>query len=203
MPQQQVGVNLRGRSVRALSEDDFAAIVAAGLSETLAAENAERLNLSLATVAQANADLHAPHGQDRERRVERVLTNRTIRDASFRRLVCGAYEGRCAVTRLRMLDVGSNVEAAAHIWAVSDGGPDVIQNGIALSATVHWLFDRHLITIGDDYRLIIALAKVPTEFQAVYAEHGRMLHIPANAADRPHPSFLQKHRAVFFAKNGL
>jgi hypothetical protein len=29
-----------------------------------------------------------------------------------------------------------------------------------------------------------------------------MLRIPARAADRPHPSFLQKHRAVFFAKNG-
>jgi putative restriction endonuclease len=203
IPQQQVGVNLRGRSVRALSEDDFAAIVSAGLSETLAAENAERLNLSLAIVAQASADLHAPPGQDRERRVERVLTNRAIRDASFRGLVCEAYEGRCAVTRLRILDVGNNVEAqAAHIWAVSDGGPDVVQNGIALSATVHWLFDRHLITIGDDYRLIVALAKVPTEFQAVYAEHGRMLHTPINAADRPHPSFLQKHRAVFFAKNG-
>jgi putative restriction endonuclease len=104
IPQQQVGVNLRGRSVRPLSEDDFASIVAAGLSETLAAQNAERLNLSLATVAQANADLHAPPGQDRERRVERVLTNRAIRDASFRRLVCDAYEGRCAVTRLRILD---------------------------------------------------------------------------------------------------
>jgi putative restriction endonuclease len=103
IPQQQVGANLRGRSVRALSEDDFAAIVAAGLSETRAPENAERLNLSLATGAQANADLRAPPGQDRERHVEQILTNRAIRDASFRGLVCDAYEGRCAVTWLRML----------------------------------------------------------------------------------------------------
>jgi putative restriction endonuclease len=107
--------------VRALSEDDFAAIVAAGLSETRAPENAERLNLSLATVAQANADLRAPPGQDRERRVEQILTNRAIRDASFRGLVCDAYEGRCAVTWLRMLDAGDNAEVqAAQIWAVSD-----------------------------------------------------------------------------------
>jgi putative restriction endonuclease len=128
IPQQQVGVNLRGRSVRPLSEDDFAAIVAAGLSKTLASENAERLNLTPATVAQANADLHAPPRQDQERRVEQVLTNRVIRDASFRGLVCDAYDGRCAVTRLRILDVGNNVEVqAAHIWAVSDGGPEVIQ----------------------------------------------------------------------------
>jgi putative restriction endonuclease len=129
--------------------------------------------------------------------------NRTIRDASFRGLVCDAYDGRCAVSKLRILDAGNNVEVqGAHIWAVSDGGPDVVQNGIALSATVHWLFDRHLITIGDDYRLIVAQTKVPSEFQAVYAQHGTMLHLPTKTADRPHPSFLEKHRAAFFAKNG-
>jgi putative restriction endonuclease len=146
--------------------------------------------------------MHLP-GQDRERRVEQVLTNRAIRAASFRGLVCDAYEGRCAVTRLRIVDAGNNAEVqAAHIWAVADGGPDMVQNGIALSATVHWLFDRHLITISDDYRLIVAQTKVPSEFQAVYARHGRMLHLPANVADRPHASFLEKHRSVFFAKNG-
>jgi putative restriction endonuclease len=203
IPQRKVGVSLRGRSVRALSEEDFAAIVTEGLSETLAPENVERLNLSPATVAQANADLHAPPGQDLARRVEQVLTNRAIRDANFRGLVCDAYQGRCAVTKLRILDHGSNPEVqAAHIWGVADGGPDVVQNGIALSATVHWLFDRHLITIGDDGRLIVAQTKVPSEFQAVYAQHGKLLHLPAKAADQPHPSFLEKHRAIFFAKNG-
>jgi putative restriction endonuclease len=203
IPRQQVGVNLRGRSVRALSDDDFAAIVAAGLSETLAPENAERLNLSNVTIAEADADLHAPPGQDQARRVEQVLTSRLIRDASFRGLVLDAYDGRCAVTRLRILDGRDNPEVqAAHVWSVADGGPDVVQNGIALSATVHWLFDRHLITISDDYRLIVAQSRVPVEFQAVYGQHGAELHLPAIAAERPHPSFLEKHRAKFFAKTG-
>jgi putative restriction endonuclease len=203
IPRQQVGVNLRGRSVRALSDDDFVAIVVAGLSETLAPEKAERLNLSDATIAQANADLHLPPGQDQARRVEQVLSNRVIRDASFRGLVCGAYDGRCAVTKLRMLDGRDNPEVqAAHIWSVADGGPDVVQNGVALSATVHWLFDRHLITISDDHRLIVARSKVPAEFQAVYGQHGAELHLPTKVADRPNPSFLEKHRAMFFAKNG-
>ncbi len=203
IPQQQIGVNLRGRSVRALSDDDFAAIIAAGLSETLAAENAERLNLTDATRAEADAALHASSGQDQARRVEQVLANRVIRDASFRGLVCDAYEGRCAVTRFRMIDGNDNPEVqAAHIWSVADGGPDVVQNGIAISGTVHWLFDRHLITIGDDYRLIVAQQRVPLEFQAVYGQHGVELHLPAKFAERPHPSFLEKHRAKFFAKNG-
>lgn len=202
IPRQQVGTSLQGRSVRALSEEDFADIVAAGLSETLAPENSERLNLSPVTAAQATADLHAPPGDGRERRVEQVITNRVIRDASFRGLICDAYEGRCAVTRLRIVDGNNNPEVqAAHIWSVADGGPDVIQNGIALSATVHWMFDRHLITIDEHGRLIVALGKVPGEFQAVFAQHGAILHLPTKAEDRPHPSYLEKHRAIFQAKN--
>lgn len=202
IPRGQVGVNLRGRSVRPLSDSDFTAIIAAGLSETLALENAERLNLSPAAINGADANLHAPPGQDQARRVEQVLANRVIRDASFRGLILDAYEGRCAVTRLRMVDGRDNPEAqAAHIWAVADGGPDVVPNGVALSATVHWLFDRHLITIDDDYRLVVA-SRVPREFQAVYGQHGAPLHLPAKAGDRPHPSFLEKHRLKFFAKNG-
>jgi putative restriction endonuclease len=48
------------------------------------------------------------------------------------------------VTGLRIINGGGRAEVqAAHIKPVAAGGPDVVQNGIALSATVHWLFDRH------------------------------------------------------------
>src|SRR5580704_6558844 len=40
MPIKEVGVYLRGKSVRPLSDADFAAIVSTGLSQTLAPENA-------------------------------------------------------------------------------------------------------------------------------------------------------------------
>ncbi|WP_347303669.1 HNH endonuclease [Croceibacterium sp. TMG7-5b_MA50] len=203
LPPARVGMSLRGRSVRALSEADFAAIVAAGLSETLSLKNADRFQIEHEAIVQAEAALHELPGQDQARRTEQVLTNRIIRDASFRGLVCDAYGGRCAVTRLRMLDGRDNPEVqAAHIWSVADGGPDVVQNGIALSGTVHWLFDRHLIAIGDDYRLIVAKGKVPAEFQAVYGQHGTELHLPMKPEEWPHTSFLEKHRAKFFEKNG-
>ena len=68
-----------------------------------------------------------------------------------------AYEGRCAVTRLRIINGGGRAEVqAAHVWAVQHGGPDTVRNGIALSSTVHWLFDRHLISLDQDYRLLVA-----------------------------------------------
>src|SRR3546814_10586735 len=85
-----------------------------------------------------------------ERRVEQMLVNRKIRDANFRNHVLDAYENTCAVTGLRIVNGGGKAEAqAAHIWSVAGGGPDIVQNGVALSATAHWLFDRHLITFDD------------------------------------------------------
>src|SRR3546814_1909519 len=80
-----------------------------------------------------------------------MLVNRKIRDANFRNHVLDAYENTCAVTGLRIVNGGGKAEAqAAHIWSVAGGGPDIVQNGVALSATAHWLFDRHLITFDDN-----------------------------------------------------
>lgn len=201
-PRHQIGTRLQGRSVRPLSDEDFAAILAASLSETLAPENSERLNLPQAVSAEARSHLHQPMLGIQDRRIELVLTNRIIREASFRSLICKAYQARCAVSRLQIHDNSGNPEVqAAHIWAVADGGTDVVQNGIALCATVHWLFDRHVMTIDDDYRLIVANTKVPVEFQAAFGRQCAPLHLPKNPSERPYPSYLAKHRALFWQKN--
>jgi len=43
---------------------------------------------------------------------------------------------------------GSGVEAqVAHIMSIEAGGPDTAANGIPLSGTVHWMFDRGLISL--------------------------------------------------------
>ncbi|MDB5444667.1 MAG: endonuclease [Phenylobacterium sp.] len=138
----RIGQGLQGKAMRPLADADFSAIVQAGLMETLAPDNAVRLGLGLEDVA-APFDYSAAPGIDQVRRIEQMLVNRKIRDANFRRQVCEAYDDRCAVTRLRIINGGGRSEVqAAHIWGVGEGGPDVVQNGLALSGTIHWLFDR-------------------------------------------------------------
>jgi len=39
---------------------------------------------------------------------------------------------------------------------VEHRGPDSVRNGIALSGTVHWMFDRGLLSIDDDYAMLVA-----------------------------------------------
>lgn len=194
----QVGVFLRGRSVRLLEEPDFADIVSAGLSETLDPQNAVRLGLDSTIVDPTTSALLGATGENLERRIVEVLINRKIRDASFRRSVCEAYGDRCAVTGLRIVNGGGRAEVqAAHVWPVAEGGPDMVQNGIALSATVHWLFDRHLISLTDDYGLLVSHKKVPAEIRTLFEKHAQRIRLPADQRLWPLPAYVARHREAF------
>jgi putative restriction endonuclease len=126
-----------------------------------------------------------------------------IREASFRNHVYEAYDNQCAATGLRFIDANGNSEVhAAHIWAVADGGPDVVQNGLALTATVHWLFDRYFISITDDYHLLFSAREMPEEVRALLLQNGGKLRLPSETDHWPHPAYLKKHRDKFVAMNG-
>lgn len=197
----RVGQAVQGKSIRSLSDADFDAIILAGLRETLAPENAARLALESSIVPAILAAAFDPAGVA-DRRVEQLLINRKIRDANFRLEVCRAYEDRCAVTGLKIVNGGGRAEVqAAHVMSVAAGGPDVVQNGIALSATVHWLFDRYLISIDEDYRLLVSHNRVPTELQRLFRPDGEMLHLPADRRLWPHPAYLAHHREAYAAKH--
>ena len=179
---------------------DFAAIVSSGLSQTLSPDNAIRLGLVGVEEAAQPFDSEIPPGFDQVRRVEQMLMNRKIRDANFRRHVCAAYGDRCAVTGLRIINGGGRSEVqAAHIWGVGEGGPDVVQNGIALSGTIHWLFDRHLISLTDDYRLLVSHNKVPGELRTLFEHQMDRIHLPRDQNFWPHPAYVQRHREIYMA----
>jgi putative restriction endonuclease len=196
----RVGASLQGKAVRPLDDTDFASLVAAGLSDTLAPENAIRFGLAGVEEAAQPFEYSGLPGIDQVRRVEAMLVNRKIRDANFRRQICEAYDDRCAVTRLRIINGGGRSEVqAAHIWGVSEGGPDVVQNGLALSGTIHWLFDRHLISLTDDYRLLVSHNKVPAELRGLFERQMDRIHLPADSRQHPHPAYIQRHRERFMA----
>ena len=126
-----------------------------------------------------------------------------IRDRSFRTRVVDAYEETCAVTGLRIINGGGKPEVqAAHIRPVDDGGPDIVQNGIALSATCHWLFDRHLISLSDDYGLLMSHNRVPSEFRNLFANQLHRIRLPSDQRLWPRQDFVARHREKF-AGEGL
>jgi putative restriction endonuclease len=189
------GSAIQGRSIRPISSEDFAAITLAGLRATFDPSNAARLGLDEPHCDPETTALLSAPLELQQREIRTILLNRKIRDAAFRDAVCSAYDDTCAVTGLKIVNGHGRSEVqAAHIWSVEDGGPDAVQNGIALSGTIHWLFDRHLISISNDYRLLVSHNKVPSELQSLFANQLERIRLPSRQSDWPHPVYLRRHR---------
>lgn len=78
------------------------------------------------------------------------------RGAAFRRFVPINYKSTCAITRWH-LSTATAIQLldACHIIPFSESHDDTFSNGIALSPTIHRAFDRGLIGISDDYKVIV------------------------------------------------
>lgn len=132
---------------------------------------------------------------------ERVnqITNRAVRDRNFRKTVLRAYGERCAMTGLRLINGGGRAEVqAAHIKPVEQNGPDIVSNGLALSGTAHWMFDRGLVGLADD--LTVLVSRQSNDLSAVEAminASGKLL-VPGRLAHRPRPEFVAWHRQNCF-----
>jgi putative restriction endonuclease len=124
--------------------------------------------------------------------------SRPLRDAAFGRVVRNAYDRTCAMTGLKLINGGGRCEIEpAHIKPVEDDGPDSPRNGIALSRTVHWLFDRGFLSVADDGEILITRQKVPDGVLRLLNPERRIL-LPSSASMRPHRAFLRFHRETKF-----
>jgi putative restriction endonuclease len=182
-------------SVRPLSSADFNRIISLGL-----AEDTELLP-RIGETAQASVvqEERVPFLFEQERDRVAALTSRPVRDRAFRRVVLKAYDERCAITGLKLINGGGRAEVeAAHIRSVEANGPDTVQNGLALSGTVHWMFDRGLIGLSDNLDILVSRqVNDPAGIWGLVNKTHRALP-PMRAADRPHPHFLAWHREQVF-----
>ena len=183
--------NVSGRAqaaVRPLSHSDFARIVSLGLPDE------DFLPRSDDDLVEDNRVREHQTPFEIERPIVQSLVSKPFRDRAFRRAVMHAYDGRCAVTGWKLVNGGGRLEAqAAHIRPVEHGGPDSVRNGLALSGTAHWMFDRGLIGFRDDLNIMIHRKVNDVEgVQAVINPTGKLL-APQRKSDRPHPQFLAWH----------
>lgn len=137
-----------------------------------------------------------------ERRNQEIITNRLVRDASFRfRVVEQAYDGRCALTGARMTNGYGRAEVdAAHIQPVAEGGPDSTRNGIALMKSMHWAFDRGLLGLSDAGHILTVERGLDATVAKLLPDHRRAF-LPEKQDLRPHHAFLSWHREHVFKGN--
>ncbi|HEV2062942.1 MAG TPA: HNH endonuclease [Thermoanaerobaculia bacterium] len=176
-----------GRSVRRLPEAEYQAILALGFTTHLARPSRDDV----------------PEGEDTglyDREWRETVVSRPVRDAAFQRNVRLVYDSTCAMTGLRLINGGGRCEVeAAHIQPVGDdhNGPDSIRNGIALSRTIHWMFDRGILSLSDDYDILTA-PSCPDTTVGTLLNPNKKLRLPDDPLARPHPRFLRYHRERVF-----
>ena len=174
-----------GRSVRLVPTNEFEAILKAGFTTELE-------SWELKDQAESDVPEMTP------RPIIQQLVSRKFRDHAFRKHVRGAYSNTCAVTGFRLINGGGRPEVqAAHIRPVEADGPDTVRNGIALTSTVHWLFDRGLISFDDQYNVLLSPAGIPDELDKLIPAHKQLI-LPAHLERRPHPTYLRWHRENCF-----
>ena len=184
-------------AVRPIPLEDFNRIVGLGL-DTHDELLLPRSDADLAGVAEEQM----PYEFEQDR--VQMLTTRTIRDRIFRTRVLKAYDRRCAFTGFQFINGGGRAEVeAAHIKSVQDRGPDVVQNGLALSGTVHWMFDRGLLTIADTAEILLSNHINDVEGVRKILRASGLVKFPDDARDRPDPAFLRWHREHCFKGTAL
>ena len=194
-PDGVLDARLAAQAIRAITAEDFDRILNLGLiteDEVLPRDGdvAEPIN--------------SPFRDERnafEGPVDRLkmLVERTVRDKQFRKRVLEIYGARCALTGMNLINGRGRAETqAAHIKSVADGGPDSIRNGIALSGTVHWMFDRGLISLTDAGDILLSRAINDRDGVERLIYPDRKARLPANPAHRPHPAYLHWHRTKCF-----
>lgn len=134
-------------------------------------------------------------GLDQEGR--EALRNRATRvnQSVFRAMILDIYGNTCCITGLDIPDVNR----ASHIlgWAESKPTRMDPRNGLCLSATYDAAFDRHLISLDEDFRLLIS-RDIKDHFSSevvrnhFHNRHGQKITLPKH--HRPLQSYLAQHR---------
>lgn len=181
-------------AVREISEADFTSIFNQGFEQS----EFELPRIDAPEIS-GFAESQSPFIYEQPRERVNYLSSKIIRDRIFRDIVLKSYDKRCAITGLKLINGGGRAEVdAAHIRSVEANGPDILSNGIALSGTAHWMFDRGLITLSDE--LEIRISRHVNDIEGVRGlinKSGRAI-TPVKHYERPHPSFLAWHRENVF-----
>jgi putative restriction endonuclease len=181
-------------AVRPISPIDFARIIELGLNQPdKILPRVDQISLNTGF-----EDTQAKYSVPPRNRLAQ-LTMRSVRDRNFRKTVLRVYEERCAITGLRLINGGGRAEVqAAHIRPVEYNGPDIITNGMALSGTAHWMFDRGLVSLSNDFEILISRQTNDVDaVRMMINDTGRLIG-PPKVSERPRHEFITWHRENCF-----
>ncbi|MBD0689747.1 phosphorothioated DNA-binding restriction endonuclease [Streptomyces sp. CBMA123] len=189
-----------GSGVGLLRASGAAGMLASGLREALGEEPAllgrlARVLLDAHFPTSLHAELCEAVGLDLERAETGVeLAARRQRDRRMRELILTAYEFQCAFCGYDGA-LGASVVGleAAHVRWWSHQGPDEVDNGLCLCSLHHKLFDKGVLGLGEERRILVSqrfVGRSEASRRQVLSLAGRPLIGPQAGA----PSVADRHR---------
>lgn len=125
-----------------------------------------------------------------------------FRGSVFKNEIPRMYNYACCISELRVASLsGLSMIDACHIRPFSESHDDTISNGLALCPNLHRAFDRGLIAISHDYRVLVSATF--TENDSPYGIRqfeGKPIALPRNEAHWPLPENLEWHREMVFRR---
>jgi putative restriction endonuclease len=103
-----------------------------------------------------------------------------LRGSLFKREIPKIYNNTCCISGMR-IDATVNVSMidACHIVPFSESYDDTVTNGIALCPNLHRAFDRGLIGIDENYRVLVSKSfKEDTTSYGIRAFEGKEIQLP-------------------------
>jgi len=133
--------------------------------------------------------------QDEARKVVVVSVSKKLRGVNFRKRVLTVYRYSCALCGVQL-----NLVEAAHIVPVNyETSTDETCNGLALCSLHHKAFDQALVTLTDDYSILInpkqvaelTRRKLVDGLDAFQYALRPLILLPPAVSDRPHLAYIR------------
>lgn len=141
------------------------------------------------------------HLNDFTGETRQVLTEQRIKQSFFRRAVLASYRGKCCMSGVS----DSRLLIASHIvpWSQNKANRLNPSNGLCLSALHDKAFDKGLITLTDDFKILVSedIKRGKEAFiqAAILPLDGRPIDPPERFM--PLPEFVAWHRNKLFVDN--
>lgn len=125
-----------------------------------------------------------------------------VRCGVFKKVVPKIYDYSCCISGMRVIS-GFDIQMvdACHIVPFSVSHDDTITNGISLSPNFHRAFDRGLISLNEDYRVIVSnsFTESASNF-ALKSFEGKRILLPSEKHHLPSIENIKWHNEKIFKK---
>lgn len=126
-----------------------------------------------------------------------------VRSGLFKRYIPQLYQDTCAMTGMRMRSTFKyNFIDACHIVPFAITHDDKVSNGIALCPNLHRAFDRGLVSVDDEYRIVVS-SHIDEDVNHSYSLSqlsGKPILLPEQVQYRPSQDNLEWHRMEVFKR---